>query len=73
MDTETHGQGLASEACWAVLDWAKANLQPTPIWAIIAPANEPSLKLADKLGFERVSEVVYHDSATLVLRRPAWS
>src|SRR5947208_2545981 len=71
MDAETHGQGMASEACWAVLDWAHANLAPTPLWAIIAPANEPSLKLADKLGFERVSEVVYHDSPTLVLRRPA--
>ena len=53
MDSETHGQGMASEACFAVLDWAKANLRPTPIWAIIAPENEPSLKLADKLGFER--------------------
>ena len=73
LDSETHGQGMASEACFAVLDWAKANLQPTPIWAIIAPENAPSLKLAEKLGFERVTEVVYHDSPTVVLKRPAWS
>ena len=72
MAAETHGQGMASEACVAVLDWAGANLRPTPIWAIIAPENEPSLKLADKLGFERVSEVDYHDCPTLVLKRPAW-
>ena len=45
------GDGV--EACRAVLDWAEANLEPTPIWAIIAPANEPSMKLAEKLGFER--------------------
>jgi RimJ/RimL family protein N-acetyltransferase len=55
-----------------VLDWTKAHLEPTPLWAIVAPANEPSLKLADRLGFERVAEMVYHDSPTLVLRRPAW-
>ncbi|HKX91812.1 MAG TPA: GNAT family N-acetyltransferase [Sphingomicrobium sp.] len=71
--TEAHGQGLAGEACRAALDWAEANLDSTPIWAIIAPANEPSLKLAGKLGFERVSETLYHDDPTVVLKRPAWS
>jgi RimJ/RimL family protein N-acetyltransferase len=70
LDTETHGQGMASEACLAALDWAERNLPPTPLWAIIAPANEPSLKLAERLGFERVTEVSYHDSPTMVLRRP---
>jgi len=70
--TETHGQGIAYEACRAVLDWAEANLQPTRIWAIIAPENESSLKLADKLGFERLDETLYHDDPTVVLRRPAW-
>ena len=63
LDAETHGQGMASEACLAALDWAEGNLEPTPLWAIIAPANEPSLKLAERLGFERVTEVVYHDES----------
>ena len=36
---ETHGQGIAGEACQAAIAWAEANLQPSPIWAIIAPAN----------------------------------
>jgi RimJ/RimL family protein N-acetyltransferase len=71
-DSETHGQGMASEACAAALDWARNNLAPTPLWAIIAPANQSSLKLAERLGFELVSETVYHDEATVVLRRPAW-
>jgi RimJ/RimL family protein N-acetyltransferase len=69
---ETHGQGFASEACNAVIEWTEANLTPTPLWAIIAPANEPSLKLAQKLGFERVSETLYHDDPTIILKRPAW-
>jgi len=71
--TEAHGQGLAGEACVAVLDWAEANLDSTPIWAIIAPANSSSMKLADKLGFERLHETLYHDDPTVILRRPAWS
>ena len=69
---ETHGKGMASEACRAVLDWAEANLEPTPIWAMIAPANEPSFRLAERLGFERLHEVTYHDDPTVILRRPAW-
>jgi RimJ/RimL family protein N-acetyltransferase len=71
--TEAHGQGLASEACSAVLRWVESSLEPTPVWAIIAPANEPSLKLAQKLGFERLHETDYHGAPTIVLRRPAWS
>jgi len=71
--TETHGQGLASEACRAVLDWTRANLEPTPIWAIIAPENEPSIRLAERLGFDRICETTYRGDPTLVLRCPAWS
>ena len=70
--TEAHGKGLAGEACRAVLDWAETNLDPSPIWAIIAPANEPSLRLAGKLGFERLHETLYHKDPTVVLKRPAW-
>ena len=70
--TEAHGLGIAGEACRAVLDWAEHHLDPTPIWAIIAPANEPSLKLAAKLGFETIGETLYHDDPTIVLRRSAW-
>jgi RimJ/RimL family protein N-acetyltransferase len=70
---ETHGQGMASEASRAALDWAEANLHATPLWAIIAPANTPSLKLAAQLGFELVHETIYHGDPTLVLRRPAWA
>ena len=73
MATETHGQGLAAEATGALIEWAEANLEPTPIWAIVAPANAPSLKLADKLGFQRISENIYNDEPIVVLRRPAWS
>jgi RimJ/RimL family protein N-acetyltransferase len=66
---EVQGQGIASEACLAALAWADAALPPVPIWAIVAPDNEPSLKLAERLGFERLADSVYHDEPTAVLRR----
>lgn len=69
---EVHGQGMAGEACRAALGWAEASLQPTVIWAIIAPENAPSLKLAAKLGFEIVGDTLYHDDPTVVLKRPSW-
>ena len=68
-----HGRGYAGEATRAVIDWAEANLQPTPIWAIVDPQNEPSLRLGEKLGFERINETSYHDEPTVVLKRPAWA
>jgi RimJ/RimL family protein N-acetyltransferase len=71
-DTEVHGQGIAGEACQAAVDWAEANLHPTPIWAIIAPTNEPSFRLAGRLGFERVGETLYNEEQTAVLKRPPW-
>ena len=70
--TETHGRGLAGEACRAALEWAEANLAPTPIWAIISPGNAPSFKLAAKLGFEVVHDTPYNGEAITVLKRPAW-
>ena len=73
MAAETHGQGLASEAGRAVIAWAEAKLQPTPMWAIIAPANTPSIVLAERLGFVRICDSIYNGEPTLVLRRPPWS
>ncbi len=70
--TEAHGHGFAGEACRAALQWAEANLDPTPVWAIVAPGNEPSLRLAAKLGFERVGDNLYQGDPTVVLKRPAW-
>lgn len=67
---EVHGQGFAHEACSAVTAWADGHLPGRPIWAIIAPANAPSLKLAAKLGFERLADSIYNGETTAVLRRP---
>ena len=70
--TETHGQGIAGEACRAALDWAEASIAPTPVWAIISPGNEPSFRLAARLGFAVVQDTRYNDEPITVLKRPAW-
>ena len=70
--TEAHGLGMAREACSAALTWAEANLPPTPVWAIISPANEPSMRLAEKLGFELVHDTPYNGEPITVLKRPSW-
>lgn len=67
--SETHGQGLAREACEALLGWAAETLGPGPIWAIISVGNAPSFRLAERLGFEPLHTVDYH-GPTVVLRRP---
>jgi len=70
--TETHGTGMAHEACQGMLGWIEAHLEPTPIWAIISEGNEPSFRLAERLGFKPLNQVDYH-GPTRVLQRPAWS
>ena len=65
-----HGKGLAREACSAVLSWFDDQFGSRNIWAMISPGNEPSMKLAGKLGFERQSDGTYRDSPqTMWLRK----
>ncbi len=52
------GQGLASEAARAVLDWAFGELSLERIVAVIAVANAPSLRLAERLGMQRERRTV---------------
>lgn len=73
LSPEAHGQGLASEACGAALDWFEANIAPTPVWAIISPDNQASLNLAKRFGFEPLGETPYNDETIMVVRRPAWA
>jgi RimJ/RimL family protein N-acetyltransferase len=58
---EVHGQGLAREACDAILAWADTTLDADEIVAIISIGNDPSIKLAQRLGFERQPDGVYRD------------
>ena len=47
------GQGYASEAARAALDWAWANLAANRVVSFTVPANEPSWRLMERLGMVR--------------------
>jgi RimJ/RimL family protein N-acetyltransferase len=47
-----HGHGYATEAARAVLDAAAATGRKR-LWATVGPWNAPSLRVLEKLGFER--------------------
>lgn len=63
------GQGLATEAIAAVLDWADESLGHPEIRCIIDAGNVASQRVADKLGFEPMGEVDFPPGKTQLFRR----
>jgi RimJ/RimL family protein N-acetyltransferase len=68
---EAQGQGLASEACCAALDWFEAHFGKQDIHALISPGNDASMRLAERLGFERRTDGTYRDQPQTMWVRPA--
>ena len=66
---EVHGQGYAGEACRALLDWADRTLEANETVAIISIGNDPSIRLAERLGYERHPDGVYRDEPISIWRR----
>ena len=69
--TEAQGNGYATEAARAVLDWFDATFSSFAIPAIISIGNDPSMRLAERLGFERQPDAQYRGEAIGYFRRPA--
>jgi RimJ/RimL family protein N-acetyltransferase len=63
------GRGLAYEAARAAVDWGDANLASERMSCIIDPANAPSIRVAEKLGFERTHTTQYQGTDTAVFHR----
>jgi RimJ/RimL family protein N-acetyltransferase len=64
------GKGYASEAVAAGLDWIGRTLPGRDVVAIIAPENQPSIRVAEKNGFAREASSLYHGDPILIFRRP---
>ena len=64
-----HGQGYATEAGRAALDWVDEKLSHPRTFCIVAPENRPSIRVAEKLGFRPAGETTYKDEPTLVFLR----
>ena len=68
---EAQGQGFAREACDAMLDWFEQHFGKQDIWALISPGNDPSMKLARKLGFIQQPDGIYREKPQTFWLRPA--
>jgi len=63
------GQGYATEAALAALDWADAVLAPPETVAIIDPDNAASIRVAEKIGFNENEPATYRGEPILLFRR----
>jgi len=68
--SDGQGRGLAREACEAALDWFEQAFGKQEIPAIIALGNEPSMRLAERLGFVRQPDALFNGQPTSYWRRP---
>lgn len=62
-----HGKGYAEEAVRAALAWADARWNRTV--CMIDPANAPSLRLADRLGYREYARTTFKDSPVILFER----
>lgn len=63
------GQGYASEAAAAALEWIDAALAPVEIAAIIDEANAASIRVAEKAGFNEHRPATYRGEPILLYMR----
>ena len=66
---DTFGQGYASEAVVAGLDWIDRALRPSEVVAIIDAANSASIRVAEKAGFAHRQSATYRGEPILIFRR----
>lgn len=59
---EAWGKGIAHEACRAIIEWVWASTEEPVLIAVTQTANEPSIRLLDRLGFAEDSRFTEHDA-----------
>lgn len=66
---EFHGQGYATEALHAVLQWGEALLLPKRFVAMIGETNQASARVAQKCGFRKYAATTYHGNPVILHER----
>jgi RimJ/RimL family protein N-acetyltransferase len=64
-----HGQGFATEAVRAAVEWGDGRFGRTRTVCLIHPDNRPSLRVAEKVGYREYGRTTYKDAATILLER----
>jgi ribosomal-protein-alanine N-acetyltransferase len=67
IEPHLHGQGLATEAATAAIDWAQ-EMKFEEVVALVLPANTASRRVAEKVGFKLNGEVIHAGLPHLLLR-----
>ncbi|MEZ5894745.1 MAG: GNAT family N-acetyltransferase [Parvularculaceae bacterium] len=70
LSAAAHGKGYATEAGRAAVVWGDDNLAGARMACIINPDNGPSLRVAEKCGFEITGRTDYHGAPVHLLYRP---
>ena len=64
-----HGKGFAKEAVNAMHIWGANNFKTPKSACLIHPENEPSLRLAAKVGYRELVQGVYKGEPTMIFYR----
>ncbi|MEZ5995374.1 MAG: GNAT family N-acetyltransferase [Hyphomonadaceae bacterium] len=67
--SDAHGKGFALEAASAMIRWGEAHFGHGDFTCMISPENEPSLRLAAKLGYREFARTTFKGAATALFRR----
>jgi RimJ/RimL family protein N-acetyltransferase len=65
----SEGKGYATEAGRGVIRWTEEHLPRQPLYCIIDPENGPSIRVAERLGFQETERSTYKDHAVILFRR----
>ena len=66
---KAHGQGYATEASRAALEWGERAWGDRETMCMIAPENAPSIRIAVKLGYREISRSVYMGDPVILFAR----
>jgi RimJ/RimL family protein N-acetyltransferase len=64
-----HGKGYATEAVQAAIAWGDAHFNSRRTACIIAPENQPSIRVAEKCGYRELCRTTYKDKPTIMFVR----
>ena len=66
---DAHGQGFATEAVRAAVDWGDAHFGGQRTVCLIHPDNVASLRVAEKAGYREYARTTYKEAPTILLER----
>jgi len=65
----SYGRGFATEAARAALAWIESHLAPARTVCLIDPGNAPSLRVAEKCGYQEFESTTYKGQPIILFER----